>query len=125
MLANDTYKRKVWSPYKKLQNARWYTVLIGLLGYGIMFLKDDLLDLIMLTNGFYMPLITIPLMMAIFDYKISEKCVLISMGITALFWVIWQVLYNTEPLIFTMTLNAFLLFTTHRLIDKKSNEQVS
>jgi len=125
MLANDTYKRKVWSPYKKLQNARWYTVLIGLLGYGIMFLKDDLLDLIMLTNGFYMPLITIPLMMAIFNYKISEKCVLISMGITALFWVIWQVLYNTEPLIFTMTLNAFLLFTTHRLIDKKSNEQVS
>lgn len=120
MLANDTYKRKVWTPYKKLQIAKFYTIIIGAIAYGVMFLKEDLLELIMFTSGFYMPLVTIPLMMAIFNYKISERCVLISMGITALFWVIWQVLYDTEPLIFTMTLNAFLLFTTHHLIDKKS-----
>ena len=120
MLANDTYQRHVWTPYDKFKIAKLYTIIIGLLGYGVMFLKEDLLELIMFTSGFYMPLVTIPLMMAIFDYKISEKCVLISMGITALFWVIWQVLYDTEPLIFTMTLNAFLLFTTHHLIDKKS-----
>lgn len=120
MLANDTYQRNVWSPYKKLQMAKLYTIVIGALGYGVIFLKDDLLELIMFTNGFYMPLITIPLMMSIFGYKISEKCVLISIGITATFWIIWQLLYNTEPLIFTMTLNAFLLFVTHYLIDKKN-----
>lgn len=119
MLANDTYQRHVWTPYKKLQMAKFYTIVIGALGYGVIFLKDDLLDLIMFTNGFYMPLITIPLMMSIFGYKISEKCVLISIGITTTFWIIWQLLYNTEPLIFTMTLNGFLLFVTHYLIDKK------
>jgi len=123
MLANDTYKKDSWSPYEKLIIAKKYTFLIGLIAYSVLFIKKDLLEMIMFTSGFYMPLITIPLIITVFNYKISEKCVLISMGITATFWLIWQILYDSEPLIFTMTLNAFLLFTTHRFIDKKSNEQ--
>ncbi len=100
--------------------ARKYTVLIGLLAYVVTFWNQDLLKIIMFTSGFYMPLVTIPLIMAIFNYKISGGCVLISMIITAIFWIVWYLfISHEEPLIFTMTLNAFLLFITHYLIDKK------
>lgn len=123
MLANDTFGKNSWSPYKKLQMARKYTVLIGILAYAVTFWNQDLLKIIMFTSGFYMPLVTIPLMLAIFNYKISGRCVLISMIITAIFWIIWYLfISHEEPLIFTMTLNAFLLFITHYLMDKKDTK---
>lgn len=118
MLANDTFKRNVWDPYEKFEIARRYTFLIGLIAYFLTFWDKDLLEIIMFTTGFYMPLITIPLMIAIFDYKITERCVLISMGVTTAFWCGWHILYESEPLVFAMSLNAILLASTHYIIEK-------
>jgi Na+/proline symporter len=124
MFANDTYKRNVWTSYKKLQMARKYTWILGLTAYGLTFYGKNFLSILQLTRGLYIPLVTIPLIISVLKYKVSEKCVLISMGITFGSWITCRFILDSDnDLLFNFVLNGLSLFVTYHLIDKKILER--
>ncbi len=71
-------------PYLKPKNplllTRLFAVLIGSLGLLLTFCIQDLLQLILLTGSLYMPIITVPFLLAIFGFRSTTRPVLIGMG---------------------------------------------
>lgn len=80
LLANDTYKSNKLNKLEKLNLARYATILIGFSSLIFAFQKGSLLSIILFSASFYIPIVTIPLLAIIFNYKTTERCVLIAMG---------------------------------------------
>ncbi|MEM7055517.1 MAG: HD domain-containing protein [Bacteroidota bacterium] len=62
---------------------------IGVLGLLLALRKKDILELLLLSHSFYMPLVTVPLLLAIFGFRSSTRAVLIGMAAGAIAVVVW------------------------------------
>lgn len=138
-IASDLWKKgkidfsKMWINEKlnnadKLLNARNFTVLIGILAILLALTKNNLLKIILLTNSFYMPIVTVPLLFTIFKYKTSENCVLMAMA--SAFIVVcgfhiskWFELssINIDPIIPGMAVNAITLIICTKLFYREKD----
>lgn len=121
LLANDTYKANRMSEQRKLHLARWASVVIGIFSLYLSFSKQDLLSIILFSNSFYMPIVTVPLLAAVFGYKTTELTCLVAMSVAFIFVCTCHFIIHTsfDPLVPAMVINAFALFVSHYLIDKK------
>jgi Na+/proline symporter len=69
--------------------ARMLSIVLGIAALILALGTTDLLDLLLLSASFYMPIISVPLLLAIFGFRSSTRAVLIGMSagfITVLFW---------------------------------------
>ena len=127
LIANDLWKADELDDADKMVNARTFTVWIGLIAIVLAVKKTSLLSIILLTNSFYMPVVTIPLLFALFGYRGNEKCVLISMWLTIAFVLFFHLvsyfnLFKTvDPIIPGMVVNAIGLLITDRFIKEKKD----
>ncbi|MGI4775937.1 MAG: sodium:solute symporter family transporter [Janthinobacterium lividum] len=65
------------------------SLVIGILAFGLAFYMKGLLSLFLMVSSFYVPIVTVPLLFAIFGFESTSKSVLIGMGsglITVLLW---------------------------------------
>lgn len=120
LLANDTYKSNELNKLEKLNAARYATIVIGFSSLIFAFQKGSLLSIILFSASFYIPIVTIPLLSIIFNYKTTELCVLIAMGFSFCFVVIFKFLVpiNFDINSLGMLLNLIVLVTSHYLIEK-------
>lgn len=119
LIANDTYAYKQ-SSVKKLSIARKWSFIIGISAIILTFFKNDLLSLLLFANSFYIPIVTVPLLALIFNFKLTERCVIFSMATSFIFVCVCHFIIHVsfEPIMPAMLLNAVVLFTSHYIIEK-------
>lgn len=120
LIANDTYKLNTLDDMQKLHFARGMTIVIGLLSLLFCFKEGSLLDIIIFGHLFYMPIIVPPFLAVIFGFKTTERCALITMGVTFVFVVIFKFIlkYKFNIIAPAMLFNLIILATSHYLIEK-------
>ena len=68
---------------------RFFSICLGVFGLLLAIYNTNLLDLLLLTGSFYMPIVTVPLLLAIFGFRSTTRAVLIGMSagfITVVGW---------------------------------------
>lgn len=125
LIANDLWKANTLDNADKLLNARKFTIIIGIIAITAAIYGGSFLKIILFTNSFYMPIVTVPLLFTIFNYKTSARCVLIAM-LLAFIVVCWfhvSKLFelssiNIDPIIPGMAVNAITLVICTKLFYK-------
>jgi len=84
LLTHDITAVFEWKPTNKLLVARLCSFFIGSLAFGLSFYTTSLLDMLLLTLSFYLPIVKVPFMMAIFGFRPRPTSVLTGMAAGAL-----------------------------------------
>jgi Na+/proline symporter/signal transduction histidine kinase len=92
-----------------------------ILTIGALFLAlsgDNLLQIIIAANSFYMPIVSVPFMMAVLGFRTSSKAVLIGMFAGLVTVIFWMILVDSEidALVPGMIANLLFLVGSHYLL---------
>jgi Na+/proline symporter/signal transduction histidine kinase len=97
--------------------SKLFALLLGTLAIYLALSTNDLLSMIMTAASFYMPIVTIPLILSIMGFRSSTKSVLIAMGAGFATVVIWPLLkIELEVIIPAMLVNLLCLFGSHYIL---------
>jgi len=102
----------------ELVSARFMSLLIGIFSFFLSTRDKGLLDLMIITYSFYLPVVTVPFIMAILGFRSSEKSVLVGMtaGISTI--ILWDYILKIEAvnsIPFGVLMNLIGLMGTHYL----------
>ncbi|ACE06361.1 hypothetical protein Aasi_1009 [Candidatus Amoebophilus asiaticus 5a2] len=89
LFANDIIKPLKLAVSQEVRIAKVFTFFLGALALLLALYKTDFLELVLLAWGLYMPIVTVPLLLAVFGFRSTTKPVLIGMAagfITVLLW---------------------------------------
>ena len=117
LFANDVVKPLAGKDKGTVITARAFSWLMGLAALVLALRSTDFLKLILLSSSFYMPLVSIPLLMTVLGFRSTTRAVLISMaagGITTLLWSIFG--DNKDSIPPGMLANLVGLFGSHYLL---------
>ncbi|XWN34863.1 MAG: sodium:solute symporter family protein [Roseivirga sp.] len=106
-----------------ITTARICSVLIGTVGLLLALRESDILELVMSTASFYMPVVTVPLLLAIFGFRSSPRAALVGMaaGITTvLAWNAFCAHTGLKSIIPGMLANVIGLVGTHYLLGEEA-----
>jgi Na+/proline symporter/signal transduction histidine kinase len=103
----------------ELISARLISLIIGICSLFISLREGSLLDLLVMTFSFYMPIVSLPFIMAILGFRSSEKSVLLGMlsGFTAV--IMWDYVFKIEignSIPIGMLANLIVLMASHYLL---------
>lgn len=120
LISNDFYFFKNCSEEKKLENTRWCVVALGIISIILALSKNNLLSIVLLSNAFYMPMVTPILLALIFGFKTTSRSAFLAMGISFLYVVIFKIILNPDFNIIPlgMLLTTIILFSSHFIIEK-------
>ena len=90
LFANDVAKPLGLGANKPIFNARAFALIAGLLGLPLALYEADLLSLLLLSGSFYMPIVGIPLLLAILGFRSSKRSVLIGMAAGFAAVLVWR-----------------------------------
>lgn len=123
LVGNDIIRPNKATALQKLHYARYSTILIGTLSLLFTFKQGSLLDIIIFILSFYMPIITPPFLLAIFNKKVSEKHCLVGMFTTFIFVAVFKIFIDTDLVIIPIAilLNVLLLCTKPVYINRIFN----
>lgn len=91
LISNDVFK--VFNPVseqKQLYITKISALIIGIVSIILSIMSSDLLELVLIANNFYMPIVTVPLLLAIFGFRSSSKAVIIGMSSGLITVVLWR-----------------------------------
>ena len=103
----------------ELITSRIVALILGIFATILALYSTNLLQLIITTKSFYMPIVSIPFMFSIFGFRSSSKSVLIGMGagfITVVLWEIFLRGHTVDSVIPGMAANIIFLFASHYLL---------
>jgi len=99
LFANDigkTFNIKI----NELVLSKLFSLLLGVFATYLALIKTDLLSIVMTSASFYLPIVTVPLLLAIFGFRSTAKAVLIGMVsgfVTVLYFSVFSEKYNIIP----------------------------
>ncbi|HJK85365.1 MAG TPA: sodium:solute symporter family protein, partial [Candidatus Megaira endosymbiont of Stentor roeselii] len=94
--------------------SRLFSFVLGLFAIYLALSTNDLLAMVMSAASFYLPIVGIPLLLAVFGFRTTEKSVLIAMAAGFTTVVSWEVLdIKLNCIIFAMLVNMIVLFGFH------------
>ncbi|NRB10782.1 MAG: sodium:solute symporter family protein [Rickettsiaceae bacterium] len=100
--------------------SRLFTVFIGIVAVFFALVSKDLLDLLLLSANLYVPVVTVPLIMAIFGFRTTQIPFLIGVFtavLTVLFWRIYiQPITEINSLLPGILANLITLLSSHYLL---------
>jgi len=98
---------------KELSISKWFSVGLGFSAIIFAFYGKNLLSIILLANSFYMPIVTIPLTLAILGFRSTKKSVLIAMSAALITVITLKILDIGDPIFCGMLANIIFLFGSH------------
>ena len=120
LFSNDICTPLNFGKNKKLLLSKLFAFFLGILGVVLALSEQDLLSIILTTNSFYMPIVTVPLMFSILGFRSSTKSVLIGMGAGFITVVTWKLLgIDANCIVFAMFVNLIFLMGSHYLLKQK------
>ena len=106
-----------WSEKKGLIFSYICAVFIGILSFALAFYMKGLLSLFLLVSSFYLPIVSVPFLLAVFGFRSSSTAVLsgiFSGLITVLIWRLYMMdITGIDSVIPGMIANIVVLFVTH------------
>ncbi|MEM7055372.1 MAG: hypothetical protein AAF392_00570, partial [Bacteroidota bacterium] len=126
LFSNDIAKPLNITIQSPIRTARLFACLWGILALMLALHTDDLLELALLPGSFYMPIVTVPLIMAVFGFRSSTRAVLIGMilgFVSALSWRIFLDQTDINIIAPGMLANLIGLVGTHYLLGEKGGWQ--
>lgn len=127
LLVHDFFKPlKLVTEKQELIAARIASIVIGCMALALSMKENSLLELIILTNSFYMPVVTVAFILAIFGFRPKEKSVLMGMSAGIIGVVIWDYILqiksaNSVP--FGMLCNIVFISLTELTTRNVNNRQ--
>ncbi len=104
----------------ELTISRFFTIFMGIASVFLALVSKDLLELNLLAISFYMPVITVPLVMAIFGFRSTQRVFLIGIFIAIIMVVFWksyvQPITGINSLIPGMLANLIAFLSSHYLL---------
>ena len=105
----------------RLIESRVFSALIGIFSIILAFREGSLMQLLIATSSFYMPIVTVPFIMALFGFRSTEKSVLIGMFTGFLTVILWDYIFSKpffdlDSLIPAMMSNLIALMSSHYLL---------
>ena len=105
----------------RLIESRLFSALIGIFAITLAFRDGGLMQLLIGTSSFYMPIVTVPFIMALLGFRSTEKSVLIGMFAGFLTVILWDYVFskpffNLDSLIPAMISNLVSLVSSHYLL---------
>jgi Na+/proline symporter/signal transduction histidine kinase len=97
--------------------SKLFALVLGVLAIYLALSTDDLLDMVMTSASFYMPVVTIPLIISVIGFRSSTKSVLIAMTAGFSTVMLWRFLdTDLDVIIPAMIVNLVFLFGSHYLL---------
>ncbi|MGI2262245.1 sodium:solute symporter family transporter [Candidatus Cardinium hertigii] len=113
-------KREKITEVYQFKVARWTTLFVSLSSIFLTFYCKNLLDLLMLSFAFSLPVITAPLLLAIFGFRGTSRTALVGMGTGALAILTWKKWVTSTTGIdgsfVCMLANGLAMLTAHYLL---------
>jgi Na+/proline symporter/signal transduction histidine kinase len=124
LISNDIYSLFTdVSPKKKLFITRIASLIIGSLSVFLAIYSTDILDLLLIANNFYVPIVSVPLLFAIFGFRSSAKSVLIGMFAGLLSVILWRLsvmnYINIDSILPGVLSNSIFLLGSHYFLKQK------
>ena len=107
------------SEQKTLLLIRISSLFIGFAGLLLSFLSGNLLEMILASHGFYMPIVSIPLILAIFGFRSSSTAVLIGMVAGFVTVIYFKVFSKVDSIIPGMLGNLIFFMGSHYILGEK------
>nr|WP_253307566.1 sodium:solute symporter family protein [Rickettsia endosymbiont of Ceutorhynchus assimilis] len=96
------------------------SITLGIISIYLALLEYDLLPLVFMTQSFYIPIIDVPLILAILGFRTSTKSVFIGMGAGLIAVIIWRIYFmditNVDSILPGMVVNFIFLMGSHYLL---------
>jgi len=114
IFAHDICKPfKIWAG-RELLLSRIFSLTLGCIAMTLALMGNDLLQMVLFANSFYMPVVTIPLILTILGFRSSTQSVLIGMAagfITSMTWKYLEI--KEDGIVFAMIVNMLFLMGSH------------
>ncbi len=91
---NDILKPLKKNYIPSISHIRIFSVLLGIIALVLALHTQNLLQIMLLSASFYMPVVTIPLVFAIFGFRTTKKSVLIGMSAGISTVIIWTIFFS-------------------------------
>ena len=108
----------------KVIMSRLFTIILGLASLSVaLFSTRDLLGVIMMAVSFYMPIVEVPLILAILGFRSTTRCVLIGMFAGLVTVILWRVFFldtGVDSVIPGMIGNLVFLLASHYMSGNKN-----
>ncbi|MCC8398641.1 MAG: sodium:solute symporter family protein [Rickettsia endosymbiont of Labidopullus appendiculatus] len=108
-----------WVERNELLLSRICSLVIGIVAIFLALSTQDLLELVLFKASFYVPIVSVPLMLTIFGFRSTEKSVLIAMSAGVITVIIWRVFLShtgINTVIPGMIANLIFLLASHYLL---------
>lgn len=105
---------------------RFSAFLVGTLALLLTLYEDDLLALLLLSGSFYLPIVSMPLLLAIFGFRSSSRAVLISMSAGFSSVILWRTFLahtGVDSVIPSTFISLFAFLTSHYLLGEPGGWQ--
>jgi Na+/proline symporter len=100
--------------------ARLCSIVLGFLALLLALYSTDILKLLLLSSSFYMPIITVPMLMAVLGFRSTSRAALVGMAAGVTTVVVWSILWkNGDSIVPGMLANLIGLVGTHYLLGEK------
>ncbi|WP_341790310.1 sodium:solute symporter family transporter [Rickettsia endosymbiont of Polydrusus tereticollis] len=108
-----------WIKNNELLSSKLFAVAVGVFAIIAALSSNNLFDLLILINEFYMPIVAIPILFAALGFRSSSKSVLIGMAAGFISIILWRFIFpNTEieGVVPATFMNMVFLFASHYML---------
>ncbi|MHA7877455.1 MAG: sodium:solute symporter family protein [Bacteroidota bacterium] len=124
LLANDIVKPLRIKPHREIFVTQTFCLACGILALVLSLYASGLLEILLFSNSFYMPIVTVPLLLAILGFRSSTRAVLLGMGAGFTTVVLWSICFTNADSIFPgMLANLIGLMGSHYLLGEPGGWQ--
>ena len=117
VFANDLVKPLAGKDKGTIITARVFSWFMGLAALVLALRSKDILNLLLACNSFYMPIVTVPMLMAVLGFRSTTKAVLIGMAAGGITVILWSILgHNKDSIVPGMLANLVGLVGSHYLL---------
>ena len=117
LFANDIYLPLKKKDSRELLISRTFSCLLGVFSITLALTAKDLLDIILFANAFYVPIVTVPLMVTIIGFRSSTKSILIAMAAGFITVIAWKIIgIKADCIAFSMIINLIFLISSHYIL---------
>ena len=117
VFANDLVNPLAGKDKGAVITARVFSWFMGLAALVLALYSTDILNLLLACNSFYMPIVTVPMIMAILGFRNTTRAVLIGMAAGGITVILWSIFGNNKGSIAPgMLANLIGLFGSHYLL---------
>ena len=106
-------------PKSELFISKIFSIIIGIIGVVLALYTQNILQIILDTSSFYMPIVTVPMMLTILGFRTSTRVILAGMAASFVTVIIWKFSeIDIDPIFFAMGINCAFLLGCHYLFNE-------